>query len=181
MISSAIIKLKPLVNDNFLSSNLLGQIVDDAIVSCCGNCSRGHGISYVDWSKDANNATSLKHSPQSLVEAAQDGTNVALPLFHSSDSTIEDVYGSLKYVPVAPVTKMLVFRNEIPNRVLGNAASSTVLQSLLEQYPLYAISMLITIIAGILFWIFVSIFQGPCNREGRDRDRDRDMATPLFF
>ena len=145
------------MNDTISNGSVLLQIVDDAIVSCCGNCSRGQGISQIDWSKDANNASSLKFTVDSLVNASYDRTHVALPIFHTSDSTIETVYGYLTYVPVVPLAKMLVFRKKYSEKLLANAASSTVIDSLLMQYPLYTITILITVLAGILFWIFVSI------------------------
>ena len=158
MLHSAVMGLDPLVKRSFFSSGLMSQIVNNAVVSCCGNCSGAHGSSLVDWSKDASNTTSLKYSAQSLIISAQNGTQLVLPIFHASDSSIANLYGSLKYVPVVPIRKMLVFHKKISEQTLSDTANSAMLESLLEQYPLFLLSFVITVLAGIMFWIFVSIY-----------------------
>ena len=149
--------LNPLVNGSIDNRGILSQIVEDAIVSCCGDCTRGHGTSKIDWSKDKLNVSSLKYSPEDLIQSANDGTQLVLPIFQVTESVVENLYGSLMYVPVVPVTKMLVFRKEITEKMLGNAASGAISDAIFEQYPLYLISLIITVVAGILFWVLVSI------------------------
>lgn len=137
----------------------MSQIVNDAIVSCCGNCSRGHGQSKVDWLRDGNNASAFKYTQKSLRDAALNGTHLVLPFFQITQSIIEDASGSLTYVPIADVTKMLVFHKNIPAGTVVNFAQGIVADAVWQQYPLLLISLLLTMVAGILFWVFVSIFQ----------------------
>ena len=154
-ISSAKIMLPPLANGNDLE--ILPDLLDKAITSCCGNCSGKHGLTQVNWDKDGSNASSIKYSKQEALDAIASGTNLALPIFRDSFEMEGDVEKS-EYimVPLLESSYIAIFVRKSSNKELGNAASSIVTSSLWNQYPLFILSGVMTLLAGILFWIFVS-------------------------
>ena len=153
--SSAKISLPPLVNRENL--DILPALLDQAITSCCGNCSGNHGITKVNWEKDSKNSSSLKYSKQEAIDAIIAGTNLALPIFRDSFEIEGDVDSS-EYimVPLIESKYIAIFKRNPTEKELGNAASAVVTSSLWEQYPTYVISALMTFLAAIIFWIFVS-------------------------
>ena len=156
LLSSARISLPPLTNEDNLK--IIPQLVDEAITSCCGNCSGKHGISYVDWQQDALNNTSVKYSREEALQAIANGTHLALPIFNDEFELQGDIYNSeYVFVPILNTRNVLVFMKNPTKKELGNAASSVITSSLWEQWPLLLLSTVITILAGIVFWILVGL------------------------
>ena len=157
-LSSARMAFPPLINGSLNSLEILPKFVDEAVTHCCGNCSRGHGVSEIDWKRDWLNASSLKYSSQSIVEAAVAGTHINLPLFRdayeAAGDSIEEAY---VYVPILEARKLAIFTKQLTKGELGNAASNLIAKSLWEQYPLFVVSAVLIILAGIIFWFFVSV------------------------
>ena len=155
--SSAKIRLPPLVHDNNLE--ILPALVNEAITSCCGNCSGKHGVTHVNWEKDAKNSSSVKYSKQEALNAIVEGTNLALPIFRDSFEIEGDIYkNEYIMVPLVESKYVVIFKRTPTKKELGNEASSIILSSLWMQYPLFVISTVLTILAAILFWFFVSIY-----------------------
>ena len=155
-LSSAKIILPPLVNRDNL--NILPALLDQAITSCCGNCSGKHGITKVNWEKDSRNHSSIKYSKQGALDAIADGTNLALPIFRDSFEIEGDVASSeYVMVPLIESKYVAIFKRNPTEKELGNAASAIITSSLWRQYPIFVISTVMTLLAGILFWIFVSM------------------------
>ena len=155
-ISSAKILLPPLVNDNNLE--ILPDLLDKAITSCCGNCSGKHGLTHVNWDRDGSNSSSIKYSKQEALHAIAAGTNLALPIFRDSSEIEGDIEKS-EYivVPLLESKYLKIFSRTPTKKELGNAASAIISRFLWGQYPLLLISFVLTILAAILFWLFVSI------------------------
>ena len=154
-LSSAKIILPPLVNRDNL--DILPSVLDQAITSCCGNCSGKHGITKVNWEKDSRNFSSIKYSKQGALDAIADGTNLALPIFRDSFEIEGDVTSS-EYimVPLIESKYVAIFKRKPTEKELGNAASAIVTSSLWEQYPIFLVSTMMTLLAALLFWVFVS-------------------------
>eukprot|EP00795_Rhopilema_esculentum_P002629 gene2630-826_t len=155
LLSSARIPLLPLANEDNLK--IIPQLVDEATTSCCGNCSGRHGISYVDWQRDALNNTSIKYSREQALQAIANGTHLALPIFNDEFELQGDIHSSeYVFIPILNTRNVLVFMKNPTRKELGNAASSVIISSLWEQWPLLLLSTVITILAGIVFWILES-------------------------
>ena len=138
--------------------DVLPALLDEAVTSCCGNCSGRHGITRVNWERDSKNLSSVKHSKNEALDAIAAGTNLALPIFRDSFEIEGDVDRSeYVMVPLLEANYLAIFRRVPTKRELGNAASSIVANSIWEQYPLLLISTVLAVLAGILFWTFVSI------------------------
>ena len=133
-------------------------MIDEAITSCCGNCSGKHGVTHVNWDRDAKNSSSIKYSKQEALDAIVAGTNLALPIFRDSFEIEGDVDKS-EYimVPLLESKYVVIFKKAPTRREMANEAASIILCSLFMQYPLLVISTVLTILAAILFWFFVSI------------------------
>ena len=147
----------PLINASLNSLEILPNFVNEAVTHCCGNCSRGHGVSEIDWKRDWSNASSLKYNSQLIVEAAVAGTHITLPLFRDTYEAAGD--GSVEayvYVPILEARKLAIFTRQLAKREIGNAASDIISKSLWGQYPLFVTSAVLIILAGIIFWFFVS-------------------------
>ena len=154
-LSSAKIILPPLVTHKSLE--ILPALLDQAITSCCGNCSSTHGITKVNWEKDSRNSSSVKYSRQEALDAIVAGTNLALPIFRDS-LEIEGDVDSSEYimVPLIDSRQLAIFKRNPTKKELGNAAATIIRRSLWEQYPIFVISTVMTLLAAILFWLFVS-------------------------
>ena len=145
----------PLVNSH--NMEVLPLMLSKGIVACCGNCSGKHGLSSIDWKRDSLNFSSLKYTKKELLEAIAAGTNLVLPIYMKSyEITGHWEKNNYVVVPLVSSKYMAVFVRRLSDKELGNIAASTVVESLREQYPLLLISAILTILAGILFWIFVS-------------------------
>ena len=154
-ITSATILLPPLVNAGSLE--IIPLMLDKAIRDCCGNCSGKHGMSRVDWHRDSLGLNSVKHSKKEALDAIAAGTNLALPIFMDSLEMEGDVDKSLYVmVPLVQSKYLGIFIRRPTDREMGNIAASIISAAVKEQYPLLLISTVLTILAGILFWIFVS-------------------------
>ena len=154
--TSAKIILPPLVKAGDLE--ILPALLDKAVTSCCGNCSHRHGITHVNWAKDSLNSTSVKYTKKGALEAIAAGTNLAVPIFQDSFEMKGDVDKSeYVVVPLLEMDNLVVFQREPSKKELGNAALSILADSLAEQFPLLCISTLLVLLAGVLFWLFVSM------------------------
>ena len=154
-LSSAKIILPPLVNHENL--DILPAMLSQAITSCCGNCSGKHGTTKVNWEKDSRNFSSVKYSRQEALNAIAAGTNLALPIFRDSFEIEGDVDSSeYVIVPLLESKYVAIFKRNPTEKELGNAASAIITSSLWGQYPIFVISTVMTLLAGIIFWIFVS-------------------------
>ena len=158
-ISSARLPLPPLVYGAGGGLEILPAMLSEAVTSCCGNCSGRHGLSQVDWDRDATNSSALKYDQNDLVTAMLAGTHLALPRFKDTTEVEGDddahVY---TFVPLISAPNLAIFRRGLTKRQIGNAAAHLVQDSIWEQYPLLLISTLLTILAGIFFWILVSFY-----------------------
>ena len=155
--TSAKIILPPLVKAGDLE--ILPALLDKAVTSCCGNCSHRHGITHVNWAKDSLNSTSVKYTKKGALEAIAAGTNLAVPIFQDSIEMKGDVDKSeYVMVPLIESRYLAIFSKRSSEKELGNAASSIVTITLWEQYPLIVVSASLTVLAGILFWAFVSFW-----------------------
>ena len=145
----------PLVNSH--NMEVVPLMLNKAIAACCGNCSGKHGVTNIDWKRDSLHFSSLKYTKKELLEAIAAGTNLVLPIYMKSYEIKGD--GDRNQYAVVPIVSskyLAVFARKPSDKELGNIAASTVVASLREQYPLLLISAILTILAGILFWIFVS-------------------------
>lgn len=146
----------PLVSSDNLE--VLPLLIDDAISNCCGNCTGKHGTTHINWEKDSTGASSIKYNRKEMLDALVVGTNIALPIFLDSFDMRGDVSVSeYVIVPLVEVHHFAVFTRKFSPKELANAASSIVSFSIFEQYPFLLVSLLLTTLAGILFWVFVSI------------------------
>ena len=112
----------------------------------------------MNWERDSKNLSSVKHSKNEALDAITGGTNLALPIFRDTFE-IEGDANKSEYVmvPLIETHYLAIFTRVPTERELGNAAASIVASSIWEQYPLLLISTVLTVLAAILFWIFVSV------------------------
>ena len=114
-------------------------------------------MSRVDWHRDSLSLNSVKYSKKEALDAIAAGTNLALPIFMDSLEMEGDVDKSLYVmVPLVQSKYLGIFIRRPTDREMGNIASSIISAAVKEQYPLLLISTVLTILAGILFWTFVS-------------------------
>ena len=151
--SSSTLHLPPLVHKNLANESVMQDMINEAIIHCCGNCSGSHGVTEVDWNRDASNTSSLKNNRVSAMNSLNLGTHVTLP-FYNKFLEIQDKK-TYTYVPIVPVTTFLVFKKKITLKVLGNFGAKIVLDSLWQQYPLLFVSFVLSLLAGIVLWAAV--------------------------
>lgn len=152
------VSLPPLVNPDSLG--VLPSLMAEAITSCCGNCSGKHGTTSVNWSRDSNGSHAMKYGKTEVIEALAKGTDIGLPVFSDFAESSGDIEKSqYVIVPLVELRYLAVFASSLSEKELANAAASVVTYSISEQWPSLLISTTLIILAGILFWAFVSKFE----------------------
>eukprot|EP00794_Sanderia_malayensis_P019881 gene19881-21822_t len=142
----------PMVDGHKAVSGILPKYVTEAIESCCGSCSRGHGKSYMNWTRDASGANPVKYTKSSLLDSIVAGTQVSLPLFQSTEEMTGSNNSLYYYVSFLPSPGITIFRRKPTDRELGNKGSEITSSAVYKQYPYLLIMSLFVLIAGMLYW-----------------------------
>eukprot|EP00794_Sanderia_malayensis_P019880 gene19880-21821_t len=125
----------PMVDGHKAVSGILPKYVTEAIESCCGSCSRGHGKSYMNWTRDASGANPVKYTKSSLLDSIVAGTQVSLPLFQSTEEMTGSNNSLYYYVSFLPSPGITIFRRKPTDRELGNKGSEITSSAVYKQYP----------------------------------------------
>lgn len=123
-------------------------ILDKMVLHCCGDCSNGHGTSYVDYNLDGKQNFSTKPAKHDMTEAIDHVTDLHFPVHGYSDQ--RKYLGTYKYVPVveSPGAAFIVRYDsfDAPN----------VTTALFNSWPLAVVVVVFVLLSGLLYWMLVS-------------------------
>ena len=141
-------------------SGLMPKYVEEAVKSCCANCSLGQGPSSIDWSHDALNESSMKSNIESLLKAMLSETHISMPFFKDTVTTVGSSSSPYDYIPFLQSPGMAFFKRRPTRKEVGNNNATNMVHSLLSLYSVVVVLILFIVTAGLIFWCLVgqSIF-----------------------
>ena len=132
------------------------KYVNEAISTCCSNCSLGQGPSIIDWDHDALNHSSMKSNIGSMKSAIMSGTHITVPIFTDRKSADGSTSKPFKYIAFLQSPGMVFFKRKASSREVGNECAVKLIESLLSLYSLLIVVILFIVLAGLIFWLLVS-------------------------
>ena len=157
MLTTAWENLAPLVQMNGSLSGIMPKYINEAVSSCCGNCSLGQGPSSIDWGHDALNRSSIKSSKEALLHAIMAETHVTLPFFKDTITMEGSSSTPYDFIPFLQSPGMAFFKRKPSKREVGNKSANNLVDSLLSLYSVLIVVILFIVLAGLVFWLLVSL------------------------
>ncbi len=145
----------PLVDGFDVATGILPKYIDEAVQSCCGNCTGGHGGTSINWKKDKSNSHSVKFDMHSIMESMVAGTQIAVPVFR--DSKYDNPHALIAYVPFVDSPGVAIFQRKPTKREMGNKGAAILSESIFSQFPSIVLLVLFCVVAGIIYWFLVSL------------------------
>ena len=136
-------------------SGLMPKYVEEAVSTCCGNCSLGQGPSSIDWSHDALNESSMKSNIESLLKAVLSETHIAMPFFKDTVTNVGSSSSPYDYIPFLQSPGMVFFKRRPTRKEVGNKNARNMVDSLLNLYSVLVVVILFIVTAGLIFWVLV--------------------------
>ncbi|XP_048579474.1 uncharacterized protein LOC116616082 isoform X2 [Nematostella vectensis] len=133
----------PYVDKDF--SGIIRPILNDLAVRCCHVC-QSHGHSQVDFVTNSNGGPAMQPSDQAVKSLIGNASDLSFPIYGWNWQTYYS--GAYRYIPLidSPGFAYIVLQ-PVPENT-----GQRIVNSLLATWPYMLITMLITLLAGMLIW-----------------------------
>lgn len=134
---------------NLQPAGIIGQLVQEMILSSCGKCQGGHGETILDFTQNGKGAAAKKTSMGGVGSDVDDKTHVSFPIIGNMDD--EKFLKDFVFVPVveSPGIAFISLANE-PSRTEVAALA------LNKSWSIVVLSVVMGFIAAVLIWLTVS-------------------------
>ena len=130
------------IDSNGKEIGLLKDLVKQATLMCCGNCSNGHGTTEVIWKSPLNTVTELN-------DAIMDNTEFVLPI----ETDYSNMYYKNKpYVAILGTPGVSIFSRKVE---YVNVTNDMMLFAASVLWTFVIIVVLIVIALGMVMWVVV--------------------------
>ena len=129
------------------------QILDEMIQFTCGLCARAqleHRNSVLDMYKNGRSSYSLKTNELRVILNIDDHTDLSFPIIGTKDQRF---FMGYPYISLVDYPGAVIL---VKDKSLNEIVNSKVI-SLLNVWPLIAVMLLMSVVIGLLVWLFVSL------------------------
>lgn len=139
-------------DDSGIPAGIFGPVIKDMILTACGECPNGHGRSVLHFSANGKGKPAKKQSQYDVINDIDDVTDVSFPVRgFVGDTTFLKYYSYVSLIE-SPGTAFLTVRKDE-----STSRDSALYNSLNDCWPVVILSFSMSLLAGILVWLLVSL------------------------
>ena len=134
------------MNKKNLNKGLFYILLSEIIDTCCGNCTEGHGPSFVEYN------TGMKESLMEVKNDTEKEDTLSFPIVGKKDD--RTFQSTLKFMPLisSPGVAFIVVDDE------PGTSARAVFNSVLSGWPILLLTLLMALLSGMVMWALVRHF-----------------------
>ena len=136
-------------SNGYSPAGIIGNLVEQMILSSCGICKNGHGLTSLNYLDNGKGRPAIKRTMNSVRQDVDEQTQISFPVIGLTDD--DKFQKDHVFVPMveSPGIAFIAVSEKVDN-------TKRLFSDLSQYLPFYLFSLMMAYVAGIFVWLLVS-------------------------